>query len=276
MTPESFAFLAELVKARSGIVLTADKAYMLETRLGPLLRREGLGSLDALALRLRDPRAECLARDVTEALTTNESSFFRDGRPFHHLRRVLPALARSRPLGCPLRIWSAGCSTGQEAYSVAMLLTEMAAVLQGRPVEILGTDISRQALQRARTGLYSQFEVQRGLPVQLLLRFFQRDRAGSWRISPEVRSMVRFEEWNLLRDPSPLGRFDVILCRNVLIYFDASTRAQVLAALAAQLASDGVLYLGGAETVLGGADCLAAVPGEPGIYEPARLPALVG
>jgi chemotaxis protein methyltransferase CheR len=275
MTPESFAFLAGLVKSRSGLLLTPDKGYMLETRLVPLLRREGLPNLDALALRLRAPSAEALAEAVTEALTTNESSFFRDGKPFEHLRRALPALARARPAGPPLRIWSAACSTGQEAYSIAMILAELAPALGGRRAEILGTDIAQEVLARAREGCFTQFEVQRGLPVQLLVRHFTQEE-GRWRIAPALRAMVRFERRNLLSDLRPLGSFDVIFCRNVLIYFEPPTKARVMAALADQLAPDGVLYLGGAETVLGLTDRLVAVPGERGAYERPRPTAMAG
>ncbi|MBO1074031.1 CheR family methyltransferase [Roseomonas marmotae] len=261
MNAEGFTAIATLVKARSGIVLTPDKEYMLETRLAPLLKQEAISSLDILALRLRDPRAEKLARAVTEALTTNESSFFRDGKPFDHLRRLLPGLMAARPAGHRLRIWSAACSTGQEAYSVAMILQELGI----RGAEILGTDLSREVVERAREGVFTQFEVQRGLPVQMLVKYFRQE-AGRWRVQPALREMVRFEERNLLADHRAVGRFDVIFCRNVLIYFDPQTKGRVLNALAAQLAPDGVLYLGGAETVLGLTDRLTAVAGERGAY----------
>jgi chemotaxis protein methyltransferase CheR len=275
MTPESFNYLAGLVKARSGIVLTADKGYMLETRLGALLRREGLAGLDALALRLRGPRAEPLVAEMVEALTTNESSFFRDGKPFEHLKRLLPRLAAARPPGQAIRIWSAACSSGQEAYSVAMTVAELGAALGGRRVEILGTDISREMLDRAREGVFTQFEVQRGLPVQMLVKHFRQE-GGRWRVAPELRAMTRWQAFNLLDDPRGLGRFDVIFCRNVLIYFDAPTKSRVLAALAGQLAADGVVYLGGAETVLGLTERLVPVSGERGVYEPARPAARAG
>lgn len=275
MTPESFSFLAGLVKARSGIVLTADKGYMLETRLGPMLRREGLAGLDALALRLRGPRAESLAAEMVEALTTNESSFFRDGKPFDHLKRLLPRLAAARPPGQAIRIWSAACSSGQESYSIAMTVADLGAALGGRRVEILGTDISREMLDRAQEGSFTQFEVQRGLPVQMLVKHFRQE-GGRWKVAPELRAMTRWQAFNLLDDPRGLGRFDVIFCRNVLIYFDAPTKTRVLAALAGQLAPDGVVYLGGAETVFGLTERLVPVSGERGVYEPARSAARAG
>ena len=270
MNRDSFAFIAGLVKGRSGLVLTADQGYMLETRLGPLLKREGLADIDALALRLKDARAAALAEAVTEALTTNESSFFRDGKPFEHLRRALPELAAARAPGVPLRIWSAACSTGQEAYSIGMILTELP--LGGRRVEIVGTDIAQEVLARARDGSFTQFEVQRGLPARLLVKHFRQEE-GRWRAAPELRAMARFERFNLLSDLRPLGRFDVIFCRNVLIYFDTPTKARVLEAMAAQLAPDGVLYLGGAETVLGLTGRLVPIAGERGVYEKAGVKA---
>ena len=275
MNRDSFAFIAGLVKGRSGLVLIADQGYMLETRLGPLLKREGLPDIDALALRLKDPRTAGLAEAVTEALTTNESSFFRDGKPFEHLRRVLPELAAARAPGVPLRIWSAACSTGQEAYSIAMILAELAATMGGRRAEIIGTDIAQEVLARARDGSFTQFEVQRGLPARLLVKHFRQE-GGRWRVAPELRAMARFDRWNLLSDIRPLGRFDVIFCRNVLIYFDTPTKARVLEAMAAQLAPDGVLYLGGAETVLGLTGRLVPIPGERGVYARATAAALAG
>jgi chemotaxis protein methyltransferase CheR len=275
MRPENFDVVARLVKTRSGIVLTPDKLYMLETRLATLLKQENLGSLDLLATRLRSVPAGPLAEAVTEALTTNETSFFRDGGPFDHLRKALPALAAARPAGAALRVWSAACSTGQEAYSVAMIAQDLAAELGGRRVEILGTDIAQEVLARAREGVFTQFEVQRGLPVQRLVKQFRQE-GGRWRIVPELRAMARFERRNLLDDLRPLGRFDVIFCRNVLIYFDAPTKSRILSALSAQLAPDGVLYLGGAETVLGLTDRLVPVTGQRGAYELPRLAALAG
>jgi chemotaxis protein methyltransferase CheR len=275
MNAESFAFIAGLVKSRSGLLLTADKGYMLETRLAPLLKREGLASLDALALKLRDPRMAGLADQVTEALTTNESSFFRDGKPFDHLSRLLPVLAAARPAGARLRLWSAACSTGQEAYSIAMILAELAPALGGRGAEILGTDISQEVLARARDGVFTQFEVQRGLPARLLVKHFKQEETR-WRVAADLRAMAKFEKFNLLSDLRPLGKFDVIFCRNVLIYFDAPTKAQVLGAMAAQLAPDGVLYLGGAETVLGLTDKVVPVAGERGAYERPRATAMAG
>jgi chemotaxis protein methyltransferase CheR len=202
-------------------------------------------------------------------MTTNESLFFRDSKPFDALRqRILPRLHAARPAGTSLRIWSAAASTGQEAYSIAMTAQDIAAALPGRGIDILGTDIAREPLQRARDGIYTQFEIQRGLPMHMLVKYFEK-LDGQWRIKPGLRDAATFREWNLLADLRPLGRFDIIFCRNVLIYFDAPTKSRVLDALARQIAPDGVLFLGGAETVLGLTNAFRAIPGESGAYAPA-------
>lgn len=272
MTP--YEAIANLIHARSGLVLGPDKLYLVETRLAPLLRREGLKDLGALAERLRKtiqvPQGVALAREVVEAMATNETLFFRDARPFTHLRQqTLPRLHQSRPSGQALRVWSAAASTGQEAYSLAMAVAESRALMPGRPIEVLGTDLAREPIQRAREGLYTQFEVQRGLPVQMLVRYFEKEDTG-WRVRADLRAAVEFREWNLLSDLSPLGAFDVVFCRNVLIYFDPPTRARVLDAIARQMAPDGLLYLGGTETTLGLTTCFHQFATERGVYVSAR------
>ena len=277
MRPQSFDLLAGLLRGGSGLVIGPDKTYLLETRLSPILREHKLADLDALADRLRPgaaaPGRAALEREVVEAMTTNESFFFRDDKPFAHLRaHALPRLLAVRPATARLRIWSAAASTGQEAYSLAMIMAEQRGALGGRSVEILGTDLSRAPLARAREGLYNQFEVQRGLPMQYLVKHFRKEGA-EWRIAEAMRAMVAFREWNLLADLRPLGIFDIVFCRNVLIYFDQPTKSRVLNAIARQMTPDGRLYLGGAETVIGLTDRLAAVPGESGVYAPAGLAA---
>jgi chemotaxis protein methyltransferase CheR len=262
----AFNVLADLLKSRSGLVIGQDKIYLLETRLAPILKREKLRDLNHLAEHLRCRGAEAVARDVVEAMTTNESFFFRDDKPFQHFRaQALPRLQAARPPGAPLRIWSAAASSGQEAYSLAMILTECRTLLGDRRIEIVGTDIARDQLARARDGLYTQFEVQRGLPVQMLMRHFRQEPTG-WRISDALRNMVQWKEWNLLGDVRPLGRFDIVFCRNVLIYFDQPTKTRALEAIAGQMAPDGMLYLGGAETVLGLTSRFAPLPSERGVY----------
>lgn len=268
LSPAAFAWLARFLKARSGLALGPDKHYLLENRLAPIIRREGCAGLAALVARLGAAPHGPLAARVVEAMTTNETFFFRDGTPFAHLARWLPQLHAARPPGLPIRIWSAGCSTGQEAYSVAMLVAEAGATLAGRPVAILGTDISAAVLARAEAGLYSRFEVQRGLAPARLAQHFRKEGAD-WRISAALRRMVRWQACNLLAPPAGLGRFDVVFCRNVLLYFDPPTRAQVLEHIAGRMVPDGVLYLGGAETVRGITARFRPLPGERGAFAPA-------
>jgi chemotaxis protein methyltransferase CheR len=263
----AFDEIASLVKARSGLALGPDKGYLVDTRLAAITRRLGLREYAALIPRLRVDRA--LQEEVVEALTTNETLFFRDSRPFEHLRtHVLPRLHAERPAGMPLRIWSAAASTGQEAYSLAMQVSEMGPALNGRAVQILGTDIARAPLARARDGLYTQFEVQRGLPARMLVKYFTKEGDG-WRIIKPIRDMAEFREWNLLSDPAPLGRFDVVFCRNVLIYFDPPTKAHVLDMIASRLVPGGLLYLGGAETINGLGCAFRSIPGEHFVFEAA-------
>ena len=273
LTSAAFQTLAGTLKTRSGLVIGQDKIYLLETRLGAILRREKLPDLNALADVLRRPGQDILVRDVVEAMTTNESFFFRDDKPFQHFRSVaLPTLLAARPPGATLRVWSAASSSGQEAYSLAMILSESRTQLGDRRCEIIGTDIARDQLTRAREGVYSQFEVQRGLPIQLLMKHFRKEETN-WRLSDAIRQMVQFREWNLLSELRPLGRFDIVFCRNVLIYFDQPTKARVLEAIAGLMPPDGVLYLGGAETVLGITPRFVPMPGERGVYALAGAPA---
>jgi chemotaxis protein methyltransferase CheR len=262
----TFETIADLLKARSGLAIGPDKLYLLNTRLAPILKKYQLPNLNALAERLRGVRAETMAQEVVEAMTTNESLFFRDDKPFEHFRtQALPRLHATRPPEARLRVWSAASSSGQEAYSMAMILSEMRGTLGDRQVEIIGTDISREQLVRAREGLYSQFEVQRGLPMRMLVKHFRKE-ANGWRVSETIRRMAEFREWNLLADLRPLGRFDIVFCRNVLIYFDPPTKARVLEAIATLLPPDGLLYLGAAETVLGITNRLAPLAGARGVY----------
>lgn len=272
MKPSSFETLSGLLYAGSGLVIGADKTYLLENRLGPVLKKHGIASLDAMADQVRASKAGIntaspLAHDIIEAMTTNESFFFRDEKPFTHFRtHALPRLLAARSSSSRLRIWSAAASSGQEAYSLAMILAEAKATLGSRTVEIVGTDIARGQLARAQEGIYSQFEVQRGLPIQHLVKYFKKD-GINWRINEPIRAMAQFRPWNLLSDLRPLGQFDVVFCRNVLIYFDNPTKTRVFEAIARQMPADGLLYLGGAETVLGITDAFSAIPGERGVYE---------
>lgn len=270
MTPEDFSLLSNLLKLRSGLDLSEDKVYLLESRLTPIARRRGLDSLEQLVEEIRIRKPEPLIIEVTEAMTTNESFFFRDDKPFTIFReKLLPRLIESRAAKKSLRIWCAAASSGQEPYSLCMILREFEKQLAGWKIELLGTDISTNILDRAREGLYSQFEVQRGLPVQLLVKYFKQE-GEHWRIDESIRNMVTYRELNLLEDFKSLGQFDAIYCRNVLIYFDRATKANVLDRMEQMLPDDGVVVLGAAETVVGITDKFQSVPDLRGIYIPTR------
>jgi len=270
VTPHDYDFLRALLKERSGLALSADKHYLVESRLLPVARRAGLGSLDALIARIRAPdaAAAALTVQVVEAMTTNESFFFRDKIPFEHFRTVvMPALLQARAGSRRIRIWCAAAAAGQEPYSVAICLREMADRLLGWRVDILATDLSGEILEKAKSGIYSQFEAQRGLPIQMLLKYFTRI-GDHWQVEPALRQMVHFRPINLLHDFTPLGQFDVVFCRNVLIYFDQPTKTATLERLARVTASDGYLLLGAAETVVGLTDLFKPVPDRRGLYAP--------
>ena len=253
MAEADFSFIAREVKARSGLVLTPDKSYLMETRLSPIARKESLASVAELAAAARLRRDERLVWQITDALTTNETYFFRDRKPFDILRdRLIPELQQARA-DRHLRIWCAAASTGQEAFSIAMMLDDLRAAGRGVDVEIIATDLSERVLEKARAGLYTQFEVQRGLPVRMLIRHFEKV-GDLWRIADRIRAMVRFQRFNLLDDLRPLGVFDIIVCRNVLIYFDPDAKRQTLEKIAAQSADDGVLILGTSESTVGVSD----------------------
>jgi chemotaxis protein methyltransferase CheR len=263
-----YDYLRKLLKERSGLVLSADKQYLVESRLLPLARKAGVANLADLVAKLKVPGAEPLIVDVVEAMTTNESFFFRDKIPFEHFREfMLPNLLKTRAAQRRLRIWCAAASTGQEPYSLAMILKEMAVQLSGWRTEIIATDLSNEVLEKARAGLYSQFEVQRGLPIQMLMKYFSQ--AGeTWQISPEIKAMVQYRPLNLLADFKHLGSFDIVFCRNVLIYFDQPTKVDVLERIARLTEGDGYLVLGAAETVVGLTEVFKPNTERRGLYLP--------
>jgi chemotaxis protein methyltransferase CheR len=265
VTPSDYEFLRKFLKDRSGLDLSADKQYLVESRLIPLARKTGLPGLAELVQKLKSG-AEALAAEVVEAMTTNETFFFRDKVPFDHLKAtVLPELLQARASRRSLRIWCAAASTGQEPYSIAMCLKELGATLAGWRVEIVATDLSLGVLEKSRAGLFSQFEVQRGLPIQLLVKHFTQ--VGElWQLNADIRAMVQFKQLNLLQDFSHLGTFDVIFCRNVLIYFDQDTKTSVFNRLAKRIEPDGFLMLGAAETVVGLTDAFKPYPERRGLY----------
>jgi len=270
MNGSDYEFIRALLKQRSGLMLTADKEYLVESRLMPVAQRHRIPDLCQLTQRLRGDADETLTADVVEAMTTNETFFFRDRIPFEQIRDfVLPSLMAAREHTRRIRIWCAAASSGQEPYSLAMGIREMAPALKDYCIEILATDLSNDVLEKAKAGIYSQFEVQRGLPIQLLLKYFTQV-GEMWQIAPQIRSMVQFRNLNLLSDFSRLGRFDLIVCRNVLIYFDQLTKTDVLNRLARTIAPDGFLVLGAAETTIGLTQAFLTVPGRRGLYAPAE------
>ncbi len=270
MRKEDFELLSKILKERSGLVLSEEKVYLLESRLTPIARKKGMETLDDLINEIRLRRKEDLLREITDAMTTNESFFFRDNTPFDLFKNdVMPGIIKSRSSGRRLRIWCAAASTGQEPYSLAIILSEMEARLAGWNIEIIGTDLSQSVLDKAKAGIYSQFEVQRGLPIKLLMKYFTQ--AGEmWQISEKIRKMVTYKPYNLLDSFSSLGSFDVIFCRNVLIYFHQDTKKLVLDRLRGQMPVDGTLFLGAAETVLGLTDKFKPVSGKRGMYKTAE------
>ncbi|MDD3288976.1 MAG: protein-glutamate O-methyltransferase, partial [Alphaproteobacteria bacterium] len=274
MKPEDFDLFAVLVRQRSGLVLTRDKAYLLESRLIPVARKWNMKTLDDLSNAVRGKREETLLRDITEAMTTNESFFFRDQKPFDQFRqKILPQLLASRAAKKQIRIWSAAASSGQEAYSLAIICAEEMAKIQGWKIDIIGTDLSSEMIERAKSGIYSQFEVQRGLPITLLIKYFQQVSADRWQIKENLRQMVTFREGNLLQEFGPVGIFDIVYCRNVLIYFDQPTKTKALESISKVMAPDGYLFLGGAETVLGVSDRFKPMENERGLYVLSSNPA---
>jgi chemotaxis protein methyltransferase CheR len=263
---QDFEFVSQLLRKRAGIVLTGDKMYLLESRLAPLARKEGLPSIDDLITVVRSRRDERLIAQVVDVMTTNETFFFRDKTPFDHLKdAIFPVLAQARR-GSRIRIWCAACSTGQEPYSIAMMLDQNPALTGGVPVEIVATDISDRCLERARQGLFTQFEVQRGLPIQMLMHYFtQQD--DHWRISERLRQMVSFRKMNLIEPAYNLGQFDIVFCRNVLIYFDGPTKGAVLDRIASTMNPGGFLLMGAAESIVGISQSFDVMQDRRGLYK---------
>jgi len=270
MTPADYDFLRKFLKERSGLDLSADKQYLVESRLMPLARKASLSGIEELVQKIKNG-SSAVASDVVEAMTTNETFFFRDKVPFDHLRDVLlPEMIQARAARKSLRIWCAAASTGQEPYSIAMTIKEMSAQLAGWRIEIIGTDISQQVLEKSKSGIYTQFEVQRGLPIQLLVKYFKQI-GEMWQINPDIRSMIQYRPLNLLLDFSSLGKFDIIFCRNVLIYFDQDMKTQIFGRLAKCMEPDGFLALGAAETVVGLTDAFKPHADKRGLYRPNML-----
>lgn len=265
MRINDFDLYKDLLKEKSGLTLTPDKSYLLDSRLTPVARKWNFANLEAMTMAMHGVPSANLIKDVVEAMTTNETSFFRDSKPFDQFRDViLPHLMKTRT-GKRVRIWCAASSTGQEPYSLAMMIKEQAAKMPGWTFEIVATDIDTTVLESAKKGEYSQFEVQRGLPIQMLMKYFEQ-KGDRWSLKQDIRSMVQFKHFNLLEPMAALGKFDIVFCRNVLIYFDRETKAKVLQNMAGVLPEDGFVFLGGAETVLGVTDAFKPMDNTRGIY----------
>lgn len=268
LAQHEFDVIAGFLKTRSGLSINYDKLYLLENRLQTVLKAHGMATLLELVKKLSGSTITAeLATDIVEAMTTNESMFFRDQKPFYYMRdHLLPELAEQGKTD--LRIWSAACSHGQEPYSIAMLLRDAAAKLEGMRVEILATEIASKVMERARTGIYTQFEVQRGLPIQMLMKYFEQTGNNQWQVKEMVRDMVRFRLVNLLDEFDGMGPFDIVMCRNVLIYFDEPTKVKILARIADVMHPGARLFLGASETILNQGDsAFITVSGCPGMFE---------
>jgi chemotaxis protein methyltransferase CheR len=265
----AYQSVREMVLKDAGIVLDDGKEYLVDARLTPLVRSEGLDSIDALVKAIRSGRAPHLRREIVEAMTTNETTFFRDVGPFEMLRAtLLPRLIQARRDLRRLKFWYAASSTGQEPYSVAMLIDDAFPELATWDIEHLATDISRKSLERATAGKYSQLEVNRGLPARLLVKYFDKQGLG-YRLHDRIRRRVTFREMNLNGTWPWLPTFDVIFLRNVMIYFDVPSRRRILSQVHAVLRSDGLLFLGGAETTINVHERFTRVPvANAGCYQP--------
>ena len=267
VSDSSSRILAGLLEARTGQQLTMSRRWRLETALSGLLKQRGIGSLDELITILVMGREPSLSNMVVEALLNNETYFFRDRGPFDLLaKQALPELRARREKTRRISIWSAGCSSGQEAYSLAMLFAGKPELWTGWTIDILGTDVSSEMVNRARDGTYSQFEVQRGLGINEMVRWFGESGEG-WRACEQLRRMVRFQVHNVLEQPPQPGRFDIVLCRNVLLYFNADKRKAAFDRLSQAMAQDGRLMLGAGETVIGSTDLLEADRDARGLYK---------
>lgn len=264
MRPDDCELVALLCAARAGLHVDPDKTYLIESRLAPLARREGFGSVPDLLTMLRAKREDRLAWAVVESMARSETAFFRDRTPFATFRdEVLPTLTRVRG-GEPVRIWSAACGSGQEIYSLAMIVDDVRDTMPATRIEMFGSDLSERQLEKAQSGIYTQFEVQRGLPIRQLVRHFDKV-DDMWAISPRIRQMVRWRRVNLVADFSAAGRFDVIFCRYVLADLVAPMRVRLLDNLAKALSPEGFLFLGEGEAASGHA-AFQAAPGRPGLY----------
>ena len=264
MTPGEISVLADLARRRSGVVIDADKTYIIESRLAPIARKQGFTTLSELISDLQQRRDETLIWATVEALASTETQFFRDRTPFQQIAaEVLPALARRGRR--TVRAWSAGCATGQEPYSLAILAEEERGKHGPMDVEIFGTDLSERCLEKATAGIYTQFEVQRGLPSRLLIKYFDKV-DDHWLLSPRIRQTVSLQRKNLITEVKDTGPFDLVMCRNVVSAFDPSTARTVLEQISGVIAPDGYLVMGAYETSAHHCPAFRPAPGLRGLY----------
>lgn len=262
LTDAEFQKLTDVIKEYSGILLTRDKEYLIDGRLSPIVKKYEMEGLKNLVEKIASDRS--LFIEVIEAITTNETSFFRDQRPFEHMRNVtIPELIEIKGKTIPLSIWSAACSTGQEPYSLAMVLGDHFPDLD---YKITATDLDNKVLDKAKNGVYSQFEIQRGVPVPMLLKYFDQD-GSNWKVKGNVGARIAFQSFNLLESPKSLGAFDMVMCRNVLIYFDAPTKSKILNHIASVMAPHAYLYMGSSESLIGIETPFKQVPDISGVYK---------
>ena len=267
ITPADFEIYKDLLYKTSGLSINIEKSYLLESRLSVVIKKNDLADFDALTAKIKMGDL-FLKNAVVEAMTTNETFFFRDMYPFDNFKDiVLPEIMKHKPAGSTIRIWCAACASGQEPYSLGIILKENAEKYAQYKFEIIATDISDDILDIAKEGKYTQFEVQRGMPITLLVKYFKQEGAA-WCLNDDVKSMVRFEKGNLLKPTDKYGTIDIIFCRNVLIYFDMETKTKVYEELHARVAKYGYLLLGGAETILGVTDKFQPVTDARGLYVP--------
>ncbi len=266
MNIADFDIYKDLLKENSGLVLTQDKSYLIDSRLNPVAKKWGYNDVAAMTSVLRGMPSKDLVRDIVEAMTTNETSFFRDTKPFETFKEhVLPYYKNKAGHSKRIRIWCAAAASGQEPYSLAMTIKEEAAKMPGFNFEIVATDISQEILDQAKEGTYSQFEVQRGLPITHLMKYFTQN-GDKWTVNQDIKSMINFKYFNLLDPMTTLGKFDIVFCRNVLIYFDPPTKKDVMERISGQMNDDGFFFLGGAETVLGITDVFKGIKDRRGLY----------
>lgn len=267
MQSANFKTLADILKQKSGLNLSEDKSYLLESRLMPIARAHKMSDLDQLADAVRANSSPSLVTEIIEAMTTNESSFFRDMKPFDQLRNVvIPEIMKQQGANKKIRIWSAACSTGQEPYTISMFLKEDAAKFLGWKFEIHASDLAKKVVDRAQKGVFTQFEAQRGLPIQLLIKYFNQLPDTNWEIKDEIRKSITYFTFNLLDQYTRLGKFEIVFCRNVLIYFDDEDKKRVAEKMASVLSPHGVLILGSTETLQDSKGLFTGVPELRGAY----------